>query len=431
MEQTAQPKKLHYAWWILISCCCLYAGSFALINSILGVYMVPVTTALGFARAEFSLMMTTQTVSIVIMMPVLGTLFANKKVNINLFMTICAVLMISCPLICSFASSIWMFYLAGFLSGFGVAACFSLAAPILIGNWFISKHRGKMLGIASGFTGISTIAWAPMFTMLIASQGWRTTYLINAVLIAVLILPWTLFVIKRNPEDKGLKPFGYDENAVDIKDNSSNVGMPAKKAFMTPAFWLVFFGVALVAIGGGFISNQPAIAKELLANTPDAANSAIIGASMISAAALGNLLSKIGFGFVADRLKLGITFLMFLLVWVAAYILWIVAGSSAGVLIAGGFCIGFSNAPSRVGWPLTIRKVFGNVDYAKLWSTVVIASSITGGFSTAAIALFYDVTGSYQNALYIGVVLVALIAVFAFVASSFVGKMKWEEVEKK
>ena len=435
MEKSIEKKHgIHYAWLILISCCFMFAGSMALINSIIGVYMIPVTTALGCARGDFTFMLTTQAISIVISMPIWGNIYQNKKVNINLALTIGAVCMIACPLICALATNLFIFYIAGFIGGIGIAACFTMATPVLVGNWFAKQHRGKMIGIASCFAGVSTIFWSPLFTWLIGSFGYQTSYLINAALMAILILPWTLFVIKRDPADKGLKPFGYKAAASsdnETVDNKSEAGISAKNALKSPVFWIVALGVALTALGMGFNNNQAGIAKEFLANTPDAGNAAMIGAAMISAAALGNLLSKLGFGFMADRFKLSITFVVFQIVWLAAFVIWLIGGTSSAFLIAGGFCLGFCNAPSRVGWALAARQLFGNADYAKIWSYVAVASSLVGGISTSAIAWIYDGTGSYHGALLVGIGVVVAIAILAVVSCSFIGKMKWENAIEK
>ncbi len=88
MEGTVQKKKIHYAWWILVSCCFMYAGSMALVNSIISVYVLPVTQALGIGRGDFTFMLTTQAISIIIAMPIWGNLFQNDKVNLNLALTI-------------------------------------------------------------------------------------------------------------------------------------------------------------------------------------------------------------------------------------------------------------------------------------------------------------------------------------------------------
>lgn len=429
MDDGTEKKGIHYAWFILVACCFMFAGSMALINSIISVYVLPVTEALDCKRGDFTFMLTTQAISIVISMPIWGNLFQNEKVNINLVLTLGAVCMIACPLLCSFATSLIWFYVAGFIGGIGIAACFTMATPVLCGNWFAKKYRGKMIGIASAFAGVSTIFWAPLFRWIIAEQGWHQAYLINAILMAVLILPWTLFVIKRQPSDKGLQPYGYDPNEKDSGESKQTLGVKASHALKTPAFWIVLIGVMLTSLGMGWNNSQSGIAKELLAGTPEEANAAIIGASMVSAAALGNLISKLAMGAMIDKCKLGITFIVFQVVWLCAFLLWYFAGTTSAILIAGGFCLGFSNAPSRVGWAMAIRKIFGNADYSKIWGYIATGSSIMGGLATSLMGWTYDYLGSYMPTLVIGMVVVVIIAVLACVASKYIGKYEWEEIE--
>lgn len=433
MEATAPKKGIHYAWFILIACCFMYAGSMALINSIISVYVLPVTETLGCGRGDFTFMLTTQAISIIIAMPIWGNLFHNDKVNINLAMTVGAICMIACPLICSFATGLIYFYVAGFIGGIGIACCFTMVTPVLCGNWFSKKHRGKMIGIASAFAGLSTVLWAPLFRFIIAEVGWQTSYLINAIIMAVLILPWTLFVIKRKPADKGLLPYGYDEQeeqeSSDTDSSKLTLGVKASDAIKTPAFWLILAGVMLTALGMGWNNSQSGIAAELLAGTPEAENAAIVGATMVSAAAVGNLVSKLAMGAMIDKCKLGVTFVVFQAIWLCAFVLWYFAGTTSTVLIAGAFCLGFSNAPSRVGWAMSIRKVFGNADYSKIWGYVATGSSIVGGFSTSIMHWCYDILGTYMPTLIGGTVVVILIAVLACVASTYVGKYEWKEIE--
>lgn len=432
MEGTVQKKKIHYAWWILVSCCFMYAGSMALVNSIISVYVLPVTQALGIGRGDFTFMLTTQAISIIIAMPIWGNLFQNDKVNLNLALTIGALCMIACPLMCSFATSLIVFYIAGFIGGIGIAATFTMAAPILCGNWFAKKYRGKMIGIASAFAGVSTIFWAPLFRWIIAEAGYQTAYLINAILMAVLILPWTIFVMKRKPADKGLQPFGYDEAEAAQEASSESklsLGVKASDAVKTPAFWIILAGVMITALGMGWNNSQSGIAAELLKGTPEEANAAVVGATMVSAAALGNLISKLAMGAMIDRCKLGITFVVFQAVWLCAFLLWYCAGTNSAVLIAGGFCLGFCNAPSRVGWAMAIRKVFGNADYSKIWGYVATGSALVGGFATSIMHWCYDFLGTYVPTLIGGMVVVVLIAILGVVSATFVGKYKWEEIE--
>ena len=424
-----QSGKKHYAWWILVSCCFMFAGSMALINSIISVYVIPVTTSLGVGRGNFTFMLTTQAISIVLSMPVWGNIFQNKKININLALTVGAICMILCPLLCSMATGLLMFYVAGFIGGIGIAACFTMATPVLCGNWFAKKYRGKMIGIASAFAGVSTIFWAPLFRWIIAEQGWQFSYLVNAILMAVLILPWTIFVIKRDPADKGLQPYGYSADEEDAEESKQQMGVKASSALKSSEFWIVLIGVMLTSLGMGWNNSQSGIAKELLANTPEANNAAVIGAAMVSAAALGNLISKLAMGAMIDKCKLGITFVVFQGVWLLAFVLWYFFGTVSAFLIAGGFCLGFCNAPSRVGWPMAIRKIFGNADYSKIWGYIATGSSIMGGLATSLMGWCYDFMGSYMPTLIIGMIVVILIAILACIASSKIGKYKWEDIE--
>ena len=423
---TEAKKGFHYAWWILIACCFMYAGSMALINSIISVYVLPVTEALGVKRGDFTFMLTTQAISIIIAMPIWGKLFNDEKVNLNLALTIGALCMIACPLLCGFADGLIMFYVAGFIGGIGIAACFSMCTPILCGNWFAKKYRGKMIGIASAFAGVSTIFWAPLFKTIISAYGWQTSYKINALLMAILILPWCLFVMKRKPEDKGLEPYGYDpEEAKEDVGNQAQAGVSAKEALKNPFFWLMVLGVMLTALGMGWNNSQSGIAKELLANGPEAANAATVGAAMVSAAALGNLISKLAMGAVIDKLKIGVSFLIFCGVWFLAFVIWYFFGTTSQMLIAGAFCLGFCNAPSRVGWSMCVRRVFGNKDYSKIWGYACTGSSVFGGFATSIMGWTYDYVGSYKPTLIAGMIIIALIIIIAFVVSSQEGKMKW------
>lgn len=99
MGAESEKKGIHYAWFILVACCFMFAGSMALINSIISVYVLPVTEALGCKRGDFTFMLTTQAISIVLTMPLWGNIFNNEKININLALSLGALCMIACPLL--------------------------------------------------------------------------------------------------------------------------------------------------------------------------------------------------------------------------------------------------------------------------------------------------------------------------------------------
>ncbi len=423
-------KGIHYAWWILISCCCIYAGSMALTQSIAGVYMLPVSQAIGVSRGDFGLWLTASTIVTVITLPFWGRFMQTK--NINVVLSVGVVFLIVGILGFSFSTQLWMFLVCGALCGVGMGPTFALCGPTLVQNWFAPAHRGKMLGIAAAFTGVGTFIWAPLFTSIIQSQGWQTAYLINAILAAVLMLPFSLFVVKFKPEDKGLKPFGYKQGEEESA-KLNETGIKARAVFKYVAFYGVAIGAVFCCIGMGYNSNQPGLALEKLVPLGEtAATAAMVGGLMISVAAVGNIVGKVVFGALGDRIGIKPTFAIFMLLYILAFVVWLIF-SDITMLYVGAFLLGTHNALLSVGFPVLARRLFGNKDYPKIWSYLAMPYTLVSGFGTALVGYIYQGTGSYTMSLYVGIGLVVIATICSFVALASLGKIKWngDEQEEK
>ena len=90
--------------------------------------------------------------------------------------------------------------------------------------------------------------------------------------------------------------------------------------------------------------------------------------------------------------------------------------------------LGTHNALVSVGYPLLVRNLYGNKDYAKIFSNLMTVNGLMGGFSGTIISFAYQLLGSYHAALVGGMVLVALLGVMIVAACSFIGKIPWPEV---
>lgn len=399
-----------------------------LVSSIAGVYMLPVSESLGVGRGEFSLWITVKSFTGVILMPVIGRLY-SKMQNINILLVFGSLCMTIGILGFSFSTELWMFYAFAPLLGIGSTTFYTIGAPTLIQAWFAEKHRGKFMGIAAAFTGIGTFVWAPLFTYFLQSFGWRTAYLINAIFIFVLTFPFAL-VAKRDPADKGLKPYGYDPNAVEeakVKPDAK-LGCKSTTAIKHVAFWLAIIGALALSVGAGFNNNQPGIAEErLVPLVMDESGAAMVGAMMISVAAVGNLLGKIIYGALVDKIGLKITTTVYIVLFGVAMILWIVTNNQF-VLLVGSFFFGMHNAIVSVGFPMIIRGLFGGKNFAQIWSWWSMPFTLLGGFSTSIIGFVYAAVGStYTFALMAGVGCAVLCGIGLLGACAFIGKVKWDD----
>ena len=152
----------------------------------------------------------------------------------------------------------------------------------------------------------------------------------------------------------------------------------------------------------------------------------MLGASMISAGAIGNILDKIVFGIVSDKIGPKITNIVFILFSLIAMLMWVFFVGEATYVVAG-FLFGTNNAVASVGFPLTCRAIFGNKDYSKIWSRLCMGSALLGGFGTSFVAYIAQFTGSYGNAIWVGFVMFCIVILCVLAASSFIGKIKADE----
>ena len=186
----------------------MQAGGLGAVLDACGVFFVPVCEDLGLARSEISLYLTFYFIATIFAMPIVGKWIS--KYNINRVLTIAFALVVAAVAAMGFYNEPWQWWISGVVFGLAGSFIFVVPAPILIDNWF-KKHRGLALGVAMSFSGIGGALLSPAFTSLIQTVGWREAYIIVAAVIAVLVLPWTLFVFKLHPEDIGMKPYGWTE----------------------------------------------------------------------------------------------------------------------------------------------------------------------------------------------------------------------------
>ncbi len=165
-------------WWIVAA---------SLIGNVVGpgpaviftvnVFMVPVTTELGWSRGLFSSGLLASALASPIMTPLFGYLMDRFGIHrIALPTTFLYGLAL-----CSFAllspAHVWpLYFMFAAASGFG--ACMG---PIIysksITAWF-DKERGLALGIATCGVGLGTLVLPVLAQTVIGSQGWRAAYVV-------------------------------------------------------------------------------------------------------------------------------------------------------------------------------------------------------------------------------------------------------------
>lgn len=114
----------------------------------------------------------------------------------------------------------------------------SIIATLLVAQWFV-RYRGRAMAVV--WLGLFTAGAAlpPASLFLIERAGWRWAYAALGLIVWLLVIPAALLVVRRRPEDIGLRPDGGAAPAADVDEDAKLVPAPrrAGSVLRTRQFW--------------------------------------------------------------------------------------------------------------------------------------------------------------------------------------------------
>ena len=392
-SNTATRGGFHYAYLIVLSCIVMTCLPCALVLSCAGIFFTPVSEFFGVPKASFTLYFSVLNLAMMATLPVAGKLLAARdaRVVLSVATALCGLGMFGM----ASCQEVWQFYLVGIVLGVGVAPLIYLAVPTLINAWCV-KRVGFFVGLCMAFTGIGGVIFNPIGTAIIQSspEGWRQAYLVFGIIILVGTLPFTLFVVRGKPADKGLLPYGAGEKDAADTDGAATVGtqgVSAADAMRTPAFWAIVAFCGLITLNQTVYQFLSSYALSFSNSLPQiAAASGLVA----SAAMGGQAIGKVFLGSVSDHsVRLGAVcgiaggVVGVLLMWGMPSVL--------ALLLVGAFCFGVVYAMTTVETPLLVRSVFGSADYANIYSRVSMVGSLMSAVAAVFWSLVIDSAGGY------------------------------------
>jgi len=141
-----------------------------------------------------------------------------------------------------YLTDLWQLYVVyGMLGGVCTGGLAYVANNALISRWFI-RYRGLASGIAQAAVPLGTAVCGALSQFGIGSIGWRSTYLVFGLVVAVTSLPLVLLVLRDTPQEMGLAPDGVP--AAVGSASGSVVGSTRGGEFTGPGFprgyWAIF-----------------------------------------------------------------------------------------------------------------------------------------------------------------------------------------------
>ncbi len=270
-----------------------------------------------------------------------------------------------------------------FLLGFGSASCFG---PLIadISHWFL-RRRGIAVAIAASGNYLSGAIWPVLLSGVLAEHGWRTVYLLLALICVAVMLPGALLLRRALPEA-----------AAAVADQQSR--LRARTVGFSPTALLILLAIA--GIGCCIAMSMPQV--HIVAFCVDLGYGPAVGAEMLSLMLLGGVVSRVVSGLVADRLGGVRTLLIGSTLQCIALFLYLPFDAMVSLYIVS-LIFGLSQGGIVPSYALIVREYLPSRDAGArvgLVITSTIVGMALGGWMSGWI---YDLTGSYQWAFLNGI----------------------------
>lgn len=386
---------MFYGWYIVAVACLVSMMSMGVSAYGLGVFIKPIEADLGWSRTDISLGQTLATGVMGLLGVAIGGLVDRR--GGRMLIVLGAVLAGSAYIMLSQVQELWQYYLiSGVVLTLGMGMMGAIVLNVVVSNWFLQR-RGRAIALTNMGVSLGAIVVPRVATWIIETHGWRTAWVVIGISIWVLVIPSSWFVMRRRPEDHGLKPDGGwvdlgGGNAVAAQRASvDGLRWTRRQVMRTPTLWMLIFvfGFGSVGMMGMLLHMVPFLSDSGYSPSAAAAAFAMVGYS--------GLISKPLWGLAVERFQAR---------YVAAAefstlglgVLAISEASSLPMTYAAIFLFGIG-----VGGMMTVQETVWADYYGRLTLGMVrsIGRAFTIVFSAAGplvAALAYDLRGSYELA---------------------------------
>ena len=416
MQQTATPKKapkkFFYGWVIVLCCTLLMAVGTGIFVNCVGIFVKPVCEDLGFERGTFTLYTTITSVLSMLAMLVFGELYRKKPRRIRLYIAIGGLTGCLVFFGYSLSSKLWHFYTLSAIYGCVATTLAGISVTTLVNNWFVDK-RGLATGLAFAGSGVSAAIMTPVLTTVVTDYGWRMGYRTMSLVSFIILIP-AMLLIRLEPSDKGLLPYGVTPHPSEEDKRSIPVieqtGLTRAQAVKTSSFYFQSIGIFCLSLAGMGISNHAISYFTDIGYSPLTASTAM---SLVMTIMIG---AKILLGAVFDKIGSVRSAILTGLCMIASTLSIRFAGAGAFMPYVFSVCFGFGYSTLTVPYSYLIGQNFGTREFSSIYSLICTLGSLGGGIAATLTGMLYDRLGSYFPVWTIYFVLACLALTFLFLA---------------
>ena len=401
MSRDARESQLFYGYVVTAAGFSIWFIGWGTFTPCFGVFFKPLLDEFGWARAATTL---AYSLSFMVQAGVAIAMgWLTDKLGPRAVLTVFGSFVGVCYLLLSHITALWQFQITyALVGGIGIS---TITVPVMatVSRWFI-KRRGLMIGIVQAGVSIGGFLFPPFSVWLILAHGWRTAYAILGV-IALVGIVGAGFFLRRNPRELGQWPDGVrEEMAKDIAQplpTSLNPVLSLREAIRTSQFWI------LAGLYASFGFCRTTFMAHIAVQVQDLGFTLFDGANVLAVLSASSIIGRIGMGRVADKIGNKPAFIIsfaattIILGWgLIAYSLW--------GLYLFALVFGFAWGAQAVLRFAVTSEVFGMVSLGLFMGLFGFAESAAATFGSYMAGHMFDVTGSYRQAFWAGIVVSVL-----------------------
>ena len=372
---------MRYPGWRIVAICHIgvLVGFATVFIYSFSLMVKPLQHEFGWNREQVSRAFSLAAISVAICSPLLGKLFDRFEPR-----KIIAGFMVAFGLglgsLAWLTPSLGQLYATAVFIGVAGTGTYQLGYARVVASWF-ERRLGGALSIVVAGSGVGSLFFPPLVQHLIASYGWRHTYLVLAALPLFVGAPLTLAFARSSRIAPARSP-------VDATTAVSSEGATWREAIATRSFWLLALGVGCISLSeNGALAHLAPMLSDRGFNLGEAAVvvSILGGSSLAGRLMLGWLLDYLEGSHIATFSLLAAGAGIFLLAHAASF------HAAAVAALLGG--LGMGCELDLI--PYMLKRYFGLRSFSSLYGLIYSVFAVAGATAPLLLGHIYDISGSY------------------------------------
>jgi OFA family oxalate/formate antiporter-like MFS transporter len=282
--------------------------------------------------------------------------------------------------------SLTVLYLACVLLGAGIASFNVMVSQMLMARWFL-RRRGLATGLVIGGMGVGGTLGPLFITPIIAKYGFRFALLADVGLLLLIALPIACLVLRNEPADLGLLPFGAEDIAAGAAATVAfDASLTFAEAIRSRSFWCV------AACAFCLMFDATSVIQHIVLYMRELHFSSQMASGTLSAILFSSTIGRAGLGILSDVIHRKVTFMVsFALLILGSTMLLLPLPGSGFTLMA--ILVGLGYGGAIVSMTLTSAEVFGVRYLGSILGVVMLIFNSGGAIGPPVVGFIADARG--------------------------------------